>query len=180
GRLPATHEVAITVPRGWTAIGQGEFLGKNAGDAETTYTFSNKLAVSYFTIAAGKYIVTTRKVGGINVSAYLLRPNSERAEQAIDTAAGALNWFSQNFSPFPYTSYAVVETDVFPAALECYSFTLCAANYIPIAVVHEVSHTWWGGVVPNTYTRALWNESFAEYSDGLYDRINEKPGMHDM
>src|SRR5688500_8094072 len=149
GRLPATHEVGITVPRGWSAIGQGELLGKNAGETETTYTYSNKLAVSYFTVAAGKYTVTTRKIGGINVSAWLLRPNAERAENAIETAADAIQWFAKNLSPYPYTGYAVVETDVFPAALECYSWTLCAANYVPLATVHEVAHTWWGGVVPN-------------------------------
>ncbi len=180
GRLPATHEVAITVPRGWSAIGQGELLGKNVGETETTYSFSNKLAVSYFTIAAGKYTVTTRKIGGINVSAWLLRPNAERAESAIQTAGDAIEWFARNLSPYPYSSYAVVETDVFPAALECYSWTLCAANYVPLAIVHEVAHTWWGGVVPNTYTRTLWNESFAEYSDGLYGRVNGKPGLHEF
>ena len=180
GRLPATHEVAITVPRGWSAIGQGELLGKNAGATETTYSFSNKMAVSYFTVAAGKYTVTSRKIGGINVSAWLLRPDSERADDAIATAAGAIRWFSENLSPYPYTGYAVVESSVFPAALECYSFTLSGARYIPMAIVHEVAHTWWGGIVPNTYTRTLWNESFAEYSDGLYGRVNRKPGMHEF
>ena len=180
GRLPATHEVAITVPRGWAAIGQGELLGKTVGETETTTSYQNRVPVCYFTIAAGKYTVTTRKLNGINVSAWLLRPDSARANEAIDTAAGAIDWFSRNFSPYPYTSYAVVESDVFPAALECYSFTLSAANYIPLAVVHEVAHTWWGGIVPNTYTRSLWNESFAEYSDGLYGRVNEKPGLHEF
>ena len=46
-----------------------------------------------------------------------------------------------------------------------------------IALVHEIAHTWWGGVVPNTYTRTLWNESFAEYSDGLYGRMTDSSGL---
>lgn len=180
GRMPASSDAKVTVPRGWSAIAQGEPAGKTVTATTTTYSWSNRLPVCYITVAAGKYAVTTRKVGTIQVSAYLLRANRARADEAIRTAGGAIAWFSRNFSPFPYTRYAVVETTVFPAALECYSFTLAGRSLIPEAVVHEVAHTWWGGIVPNTYTRSLWNESFAEYSDGLYGRMTNKPGMHEF
>jgi hypothetical protein len=180
GRQPATSEVRITVPRGWAAIGQGEPLGKEVAEKTTTFSWKNTVPVSYLTVAAGKYTVTSRKAGDIAVSAYLLHHTPERAKRAIDTAAGALQWFSKNFSKFPYTRFAVVETDMFPAALECYSFTLAGRQFIPLAVVHEIAHTWWGGVVPNTYTRSLWNESFAEYSDGLYGRQTGSAGLHEF
>ncbi len=180
GRLPATHGVSITVPKGWTAIGQGEPLAKQSHASSTTYTFSNHLAVCYFTVAAGKFTVTTAQIGGIPISAYLIHPNSTRAKSAIKTAGESIQWFARHFGPFPYKRYAVIESDPYPAALECYSFTLCGKPMIPLALVHEVAHTWWGGVVPNTYTRSLWNESFAEYSDGLYSRINHGEGVHEF
>jgi hypothetical protein len=180
GRMPASSEAQVTVPRGWTAIAQGEPTGKTVAPASTTFGWSNRLPVCYLTVAAGRYTVTSRKVGSVLVSAYLLKPSARRADEAISTAGSALSWFSRNFSPFPYTRYAVVETSVFPAALECYSFTLVASSLVPIAIVHEASHTWWGGVVPNTYTKSLWNESFAEYSDGLYGRMNHKSGLHEF
>src|SRR5437660_11060171 len=115
GRLPATHDVTITVPHGWSAIGQGEPGEKTVTPTTATFSWSNKLPVCYFTVAAGKYSVTTRQIGGIAVSAYLLHRDSRRAQAAIQTASGALQWFSKNFGPFPYKRYAVVETDVFPA-----------------------------------------------------------------
>jgi hypothetical protein len=180
GRMPASSDAVVSVPRGWSAIAQGEPVGKAVTATTATYSWSNRLPVCYITVAAGKYTVTTRKVGSVNVSAYLLKPSAARADVAIRTAGGAVNWFSRNFSRFPYTRYAVVETTVFPAALECYSFTLAGSSLIPMAVVHEVAHTWWGGIVPNTYTRSLWNESFAEYSDGLYGRMTGKEGMHEF
>jgi len=180
GRLPATSTVRITVPRGWAAIGQGEFGGKTYDSTSSTFSYKNTLPICYFTLAAGKYTITTRKSGDITVSAYLLHPSSFRAATCIDTAIGALQWFSKNFSKYPYTHYAVVESGVYPAALECYSFTLVGQALLPLALVHEIAHTWWGGVVPNTYTRTLWNESFAEYSDGLYGRLNDKSGLHEF
>ncbi len=183
GRMPASSDVRITVPRGWAAIGQGEPAGKTVTATTSTYSWSNRMPICYITVAAGKYTVTSRKVGNVLVSAYVLLRKSggpKRAEEAIEAAGAAITWFSRNFSPFPYTRYAVVETDVFPAALECYSFTLAAGNLIPLAIVHEVAHTWWGGVIPNTYTRSLWNESFAEYSDGLYGRRTGRTGLHEF
>jgi len=178
-RLPATSEVRIDVPRGWTAIGQGEFLGKSAAGRRVIFAWKNRLPVCYLTVAAGRYAVTTRNIGGIRVSAYLLRPNARRARAAIETAGRAIRWFSKQFSSYPYSRYAVVESNVFPPALECYSFTLAGRSMIPMAIPHEVAHTWWGGLVPNTYTRTLWNESFAEYSDGLYGRKTGALGMRE-
>jgi hypothetical protein len=180
GRLPATCEVKVTVPKGWIGIAQGEPIGKSVTPQAVTTSWKNDLPVCYFTVAAGKYTVTTRKVGNVSVSAYLLRPSTARAREAISSAGSAIQWFSKNLSKYPYSRYAVVETDVFPAALECYSFTLAGRSLIPMAIVHEVAHTWWGGVVPNTYTRTLWNESFAEYSDGLYTRLSGGSGMHEF
>lgn len=179
-RLPATSEVKITVPRGWSAIGQGEPLGKTVDAKTSTYSWRNRMPVSYITIAAGKYTVTTKKIGGLKVSAWLIHHTPARAEQTIKTASGALQWFGKNFSKFPYSRFAVVETDMFPAALECYSFTLAGRTLIPTAIIHEIAHTWWGGVIPNTYTRSLWNESFAEYSDGLYCRQTGASGIHEF
>src|SRR5258708_36136789 len=35
------------------------------------------------------------------------------------------------------------------------------------AIRHELAHSWWGGLVPNTYTVDMWNEGFASYSERL-------------
>jgi hypothetical protein len=179
-RLPVTSQVHVTVPKGWIGIAPGELIGKSAASGETTYVWKNTLPICYLTVAAGKYTVTTRKADGISISAYLLQPNTSRAEQAIVTATGALQWFARHFSSFPYKRYAIVESNVFPAGLECYSFTLMARSLIPHAIVHECAHTWWGGLLPNTYTRTLWNESFAEYSDDLYGRMTGATGLRDF
>lgn len=178
-RLPITSQVRVTVPKGWTGIAPGELIGTRSTDRETTFVWKNTLPICYLTVAAGKYSITTRKTGGVSVSAYLLKPDPARAERAISTASGALQWFSRHFSPFPYKRYAIVESDIFPAGLECYSFTLIARALIPQAIVHECAHTWWGGLLPNTYTRTLWNESFAEYSDELYGRMTGASGLRD-
>ncbi len=167
GRLPATSEIEVRAPQDWLAIAPGE---RQSGSSSAV-RWKNLLPVSFITVAAGKYSVTRREVGGVTLNAYLLRPSATRAREVLDQAQSAIEVFGHQIAPFPYSGYTVVESDIFPAALEAYSFTLCGRETLPGVVVHEVSHTWWGGLVPNTYTRSMWNEAFATYSEGLHRRL---------
>jgi hypothetical protein len=68
----------------------------------------------------------------------------------------------------------VVESSLAAGALEGYSMTIMSAEMIRPALPHELAHTWWGGLVPNTYMVDMWNEAFASYSERLL-REAEKP-----
>jgi hypothetical protein len=54
-------------------------------------------------------------------------------------------------------------------ALEAYSYATYGGGF-PEEDAHEPAHTWWGGILNNTYLGSFWNESFAVFSDGLYHR----------
>ncbi|HEV2471433.1 MAG TPA: M1 family aminopeptidase, partial [Chthonomonadales bacterium] len=43
-------------------------------------------------------------------------------------------------------------------------------GFMPSSDPHEWGHTWWGGFVPNTYLKDIWNESFATYSESVFAR----------
>ncbi len=179
-RLPATADTVICVPKGWSAITQGALLGEKQTSEEELFHYRNHLPVCYLTIAAGKYFIATRKYGRVSVSAWLLEKNPAKSVQVISTAYDMLQWCSKNLSPFPYSSYAVVESKTFPAALEGYSFTLVASSMLSMAIPHEVSHTWWGGILPNPYTVSMWNEAFAEYTDWLHRKLTGEPLLNDF
>src|SRR5207249_1402250 len=113
---------------------------------------------------------TSRMAGKRKLSVYELRSVEGRAQKALDSLEKCLNYFEKSFGPYPYTHYELVETVMpFGGALEAYSFSTYSRGAFG-AVVHEVAHTWWGGIVPCPYTKTMWNESFASYSDGLFYR----------
>jgi aminopeptidase N len=172
-RLPATATFTVTAPPGWIPVAQGDLVKQSTdADGHTTVTYRNNIPVSYFTLDAGKYSVTTRNVDGVQLSAYLLTSDTKTANASLDLLQNALKFFSAHFSPYPYKRYSLVETGgPFPGALEAYSFATYGPRTLPVALVHELSHTWWGGIIPCAYTRSMWNESFANYSDGLYGRM---------
>ena len=184
-RLPATLGVAVTVPKGWTAAGQGEMISREDTGAETRFRFRNEIPTCYFSLDAAPYHITTREVNGRRLSVYEVKSVAGRADKALDELARSLEFFEKSFGKYPYSHYEIVETaQPFGGALEAYSFATFQSGTIPGAIAHEVAHTWWGGIVPNPYTRTMWNESFASYSDGLFRRktgsrdraINAPPG----
>ncbi|MCX6382572.1 MAG: M1 family aminopeptidase [Armatimonadetes bacterium] len=176
-RLPSTLRLTVTPPKGFTALTHGEIVVEKANsDGTKTLTFENRIPICYFTFDMGKYHVTHIKKSGVDFYAYLMADHTpEKVKMYLERAGACLHWFSKNFAPYPYTRYTLVETlGPFGGALEGYSFATFARGTLG-ATVHEVSHTWWGGIVPCTYLNSMWNESFASYSDGLYERTLVKP-----
>lgn len=170
-RLPATQTTTVTVPKGWTADAEGELVSRAEKRHSTTFTFANSIPTCFFSLDAGEYAITTRIVDGRKLSVYELDPKPGRAQRALDLLQRALAFFEANLGPFPYSHYELVETrGPFDGDLEAYSFSTYNRGDFG-AVVHELSHTWWGGIVPNPYTQSLWNESFASYSDDLFQRM---------
>lgn len=173
-RLPATATVTVTTPPGWTAIAPGEPISDSQNpEGSATITFRNDLPVSYLTLDAGRYTVTTRQANGIALSTYLLSRDTAAANQYLDLLVRSLRFYTERFGSFPFKRYAIVETrGAFEGALEAYSFATFGPHMLPETIPHELSHTWWGGLVPCTYTRSMWNEAFATYAETLFLRLS--------
>ncbi|MCW3053485.1 MAG: Aminopeptidase [Chthonomonadales bacterium] len=172
GRLPARTSVTVTTPPEWKAIAQGEVVREaQTPDGGSTVTFRNEVANCFYTLDIGRYTITSRKVKERTLSVYQLRANPALAQTCLDRLSATMDYYEHNFAPFPYTRYAVVETQgAFAGALEAYSFATFGPNTLPELIAHEFAHSWWGGMIPCTYTHSMWDEAFAEYSDDLFTR----------
>ncbi len=171
-RLPATTTITAIAPPDWTALAQGEQVhSEHQSDGSTAVTYRNDIPNSFYTLDMGRYNVTSRTIDGRILSVYQLKADAGLARSCLDTLGQAIEFYSARFGTFPYSRYGVVETrGDFPGALEAYSFATFGPHTLPELIPHELSHTWWGGLVPCPYTRSMWNEAFAEYSDDLFHR----------
>src|SRR6266571_6237094 len=180
-RLPATGDVTVTAPVAWTVIAEGEQQDRTATGGEARIRWRQSHPVCWLQFAAGPYQRTSRTAGDKMLNVYLLKPHPRTAETALNTVSQALPFFSRTFTPFPWTHYDVVEYPMTVGALEGYSMTAMSLELLRVALPHELSHSWWGGLVPNTYTVDMWNESFASYSERLLSEAAKpepRPGLH--
>lgn len=177
GRLPAKTRTRLQVPPHWIAIGQGELLKEEKTEQFYRSSWQNDVPVCFFSIVAGPYQVTAETRSKRNnrlIRMYQLQPDLERAKQAVEKTARGMDFFEERFGDFPYTHYDLVDTPQFEfSGLEAYSFTFLDPAITLWACTHELAHTYWGGIIPNTYIRSIWNESMTQYSDSVLFLENE-------
>lgn len=166
---PARSTIHITTPLGWTAIAQGDLTRtRHPYPGLTERTFVNRAPVSFIMAAAGKYRITKRSVRGVPFATYMLNFDREKSNRGLDTLAEALPFYERHFGPIPWKHYALVETSALQGlAQEGYSYSVYSTGSFPGASAHELGHSWWGGLVNNTYFGSYWNESLTTYSTDL-------------
>lgn len=168
-RQPAPYRLTATVPEGWTPVGQGELEQEAVAGGMKKATFRMDLPVTYYSFSAAPYKVVESTIGGrkFRVWSNELTP----AQMAMQNELYApIVEFYHSIVPYPFTGWgAVVSRAYGGGALEAYSFATYGGG-MPGEDAHETAHTWWGGIIDNTYLHSLWNESFADFCEGLYRR----------
>ncbi len=177
GRLPAKHRVTIHTPPDWLGFGQGNRVREVLKDGERITTWQNDLSVCFFSVVAGAFRETASarsQKSGIPIRVFQIDPDPARAQRVAQRTAQAMDFLEKRLSPYPYREYIVLEVPDFgDSGLEAYSFTFVDPTISEWAGSHELAHTWWGGIVPNTYIRSIWSESLTQYVDSVLFANNE-------
>lgn len=169
GRNPAPYTLEVYAPKDWVVIGQGERAGiKNLG-AESVTKYRMDLPVTYYSLTAGPYPAVTTVLRGKEYTTWSRRLS--RDEMLVQNQLLA-DWrvFFEKLCPLPFSRYGVLDSEAYGGgALEAYSYATYGGD-LPTPSPHELSHSWFGGILDNTYLHSFWNESFANFSEGFYGR----------
>ncbi|MDI9641200.1 hypothetical protein QM565_36550 [Geitlerinema splendidum] len=169
-RLPATLNTRTHVPPGWIVVGQGVQANLSKGDSAWVYDWELDMPVSYYSLSAGPFKHVSRVIEGMTYNVWTRHLKEDEMEDQCEFFAPVLQFFN-TLAPTPFRSYGAVVTPLYGGgALEAYSYATYGTGWLPDEDAHEPSHTWWGGMIPNTYLNSFWNESFAVFSEGLYAR----------
>lgn len=169
-RQPVKGTTVMTLPKGWYGITVGSLVSDKTSGAERVMTYRNSLPVSFLSLSAGEFRVAEIKKGSRTYGVVSRALTAEQMTLQAELLPPIFEFFS-TLKPHPYPSYHAVDTKLYVGgALEAYSYATYGHGWLPDEDPHEPSHTWWGGIIPNTYLKSLWNESFAVFSEGLYQR----------
>ena len=168
-RNPATYELVVHGPKGWTAVGQGDQIAMKETATERITSFKMDLPVTYFSLSCGPYKSSFQKIEGRTLGMWSTRVKPDQMRLQAPLFAPILQFY-EHFAPFPFSSYGALDSEFYGGgAMEAYSYATYGGG-VPAEDAHEPAHTWWGGIIPNTYLHSFWNESFAVYCEGLYAR----------
>jgi len=174
----AIYNVEINVPENLVVAATGVAEDHQTQAGKSTYHFESGPARDFFLIMSPDFTVKSETVEDITVNSYYLSGQSKGGEAALQVAADSLRIYNQEFGPYPYSEFDVVEAPMrnalgveFPGIVligdPLYSESE-TPNFI-VTVAHEVAHQWWYNVVGNDVFDDPWmDEALATYSSSLY------------
>ncbi len=173
GRQPFKPTTRVEAPAEWVIIAQGKKVGEKIEGDRKTVEYVNEVPVCWVHVVAGPYRLASEVTdrGRVFRAWQLGTIEASRARQNVEMARDAVAFFEDRFGPFPYDHYDVVDTPNF-YGVECYSFTVLTPRITSWATSHEIGHTYFGGLVPNTYIKSIWNESLTQYIDSIQFKNN--------
>ncbi len=170
----ADYDVTITTTGSIVVAGTG--METRDGNR---WRYQAEKARSFAFAASNQYQVSTAKVGDVSVHSYFFPNNAEAGEAALETAARALEVFTELYGPYPFSDYRLAETE-FAGGMEFAGLTFLGSTFydqydgtgrtplVPLTA-HEVAHQWFYGLVGNDQLTEPWlDEAPAEYSSYLY------------
>lgn len=171
GRNPAPYDLAVATPSGWSVAAQGELQPDEQREGKIWKRFRMDLPAIYYSVSAGEFRYRETGVGGRKFKVWSFQMSPEQMAMQAELYAPIIEFYSKNFAAYPFSSWGAVDQPNYGGGmLEAYSFNTAQQGILPAEEPHEPAHTWWGGLIQNRYLRSFWNESFASYCEGLYQR----------
>jgi hypothetical protein len=114
---PAHYLVTVLVPRGWAVVAPGVALGEvPESDGRNRFTFGISAARDFAVFLTKGYQVDSILVDGITVESHFLPQDKQAGARAGKYAAAALAEFQKRISPYPWTTFRVVQTRLIAGA----------------------------------------------------------------
>ena len=173
----ASYSVSITLPKEYEVACSGSLVAERTLESKKVHTYAVDNVRDFALVLCTGYKRLQTQVGDCTLSYYYY--DDRTAEQTLQTAREALEFFSLRFGEYPYSTYAVAQTELCFDGEEYPCFTLLSHGLTESekirAIVRETANQWWYGVVGSDQVQNAWqDEGLAEYSALLFFENYEK------
>lgn len=176
----ANYTVTLTFPRGYTAATSGNLTQESEAGDNKICRYSLSRARDFAVVLSDRFETVTRKVSGVTVSYYYYDDTSPQTK--LNVAADSLQYFSDTFGEYAYSTLSVVQTGFCMGGMEYPALTMISDNIETngaiYTVVHENAHQWWYAMVGSDQVNNSWqDEGLAEYSSLMFFENNPNYGL---
>jgi aminopeptidase N len=189
-----TQEFYLTVPSKYVTLSNGKLMSqtKNNDSTRTDYWKMDLPHCPYlFFIGVGDYAIVKDSYKGKEVNYYVEKEYTNAAKKIFGQTPEMMKYFSEKITgvEFPWIKYSqIIGRDYVSGAMENTTATLhqesaqqnlrelTEGNGWESTVSHELFHQWFGDyVTAESWSNLTVNESFANYSQYLWDEYKNGP-----
>jgi len=172
--------VRVTAPKRVVLVGTGREAAREESGDRQTVTYEAGPVRDFYLAASPDYEVYIKESNGVILRFHAREDLREGAGYALDVAARAIEFYSEQYAPYPYTELDFVATPTLALGIE-YPGMIAIADriispyeiYLESTVAHEVGHQWFYNLVGNDQLDDPWlDESLTQFVTLQY-YINE-------
>jgi hypothetical protein len=169
-RQPAPYDIRVTAPSGWKVVVQGEPVEESTQGDKVVSRYRMDLPVVFYSLSAGPYRTDSREVGEKRYSVWSPNLSAGQMKDQLELVPPIVEFYTKRFGYWPFKRFGLLHSPAYGfGALEAYSYATYGGG-LPTEDPHEAAHTLFGGALNNSYLKSFWNESFAAFCEGFYDR----------
>ncbi|GGU98260.1 metallopeptidase [Streptomyces spectabilis] len=185
----ATYDITVTVPKDedgdpYDVVSNGELIKEeDKGDRVTRHWRAEEPMASYLANVSVGYFEIHKGWTSDDLPVYVaIDPDeAEDAEDVKDLVPEVIDWASENFGPYPFSSVGAI-VDHLPGldyALETQTKPYFEEAPEETLLVHELAHQWFGNSVTPRAWKDMWlNEGLATYAEWLWQEDQDgKPAQ---
>lgn len=179
----AKVKTTILLPDNFKVIAPGKQIRIKKHGKMFEHVFkTTKPIVCFSVFADSRWIVTKRKINGIQMQTLLYPESQKFSEQIFKTSSEILKFYSETYCAYPFDLFSFINLEgiyarrAFPGFVG-YSPSYMAKEFTTTGFdAHETALLWWfytiRGEGPGSFQ---WTEGFGDYAEFLYDEKYQKP-----
>lgn len=173
--------VTFTIPNEYTLATSGTKNCITANEHSKTIEINVPSCRNYAAVLSKKFKTMTAKVNNTNVDYYYL--NDKSPDKNLQTSTNVIGEFSRVYGVYPYKNLSVVETPFCAGGMEYSNLVYVTPNQsdeiYEHALIHEIAHQWWYGVVGSNQIDAPYlDESLTEFSVAYFYKLQNHKDKH--
>jgi aminopeptidase N len=187
-RDKATFTIAMTVPTGLTAVGNGALVSQEPrGDGRTTFTWRERFPMAPYlaTITLGRFDVTTGVTPrGVRTYVAVDPTQASSAAASLRKLPDMVDFLVDLYGPYPFEEAGAIVDNAPGIGYSLETQTKPFFDDAPdeVTVLHELSHQWFGDAVTLTQWPDIWlHEGFATWSEWIWtERQGQKSAAQQL